>query len=286
MGAVHLAVTDAARSRRYYQEVVGLRVLSEAADEVRLGSAGSALVVLHGGASGPVEERRTGLYHLALVVPGQRELAGVVRRLVARGVDNYPTDHVETKSVYFWDPDGNGIEIYAESPEDGRLTWDEERGFSAVDADGRLRSGRDPIDLGRLFSHLEADDALDDPLPAGARMGHVHLHVAAIDDALDFYHGILGFDVKGASRRHGVAFVSAGGYHHHLGLNTWAGRGAPPRSTSASGLIEFAVRLPDIRALEAVTERLARSGLTPTADQESFTRLDPDGNRVRLTATD
>src|SRR5260221_8694688 len=105
--------------------------------------------------------------------------------------------------------------------------------FVAYDKDGKPRSGRDPIDLEELFSHLTENDDLDAPMPEQTRMGHVHLHVADVDDALRFYHGLVGFDVMGHIP--GVGFVSAGGYHHHLGLNEWAGRGARPAPAGSAG---------------------------------------------------
>src|SRR5258707_554946 len=111
----------------------------------------------------------------------RRELARVIGRLARLQWDQYPTDHVMTKANYLWDPDGNGIEIYTESPEDGTLGFANGT-FVAYDKDGRERSGRDPIDMDELFSHLQPGDSLDGPMPDGTKMGHVHLHVADVDD--------------------------------------------------------------------------------------------------------
>lgn len=282
VGAVFLAVTDGQEALAFYRDVVGLTLLSQDDEEIRFGTEGRTLVVLVPGASRPVAQRHTGLYHLALLVPDRRELARVVARLSSLRYPQSPTDHTMTKSDYLWDPDGNGIEIYAESPEDGFFGM-EDGVFIARDTAGNLRSGRDPIDLDELFSHLQEGDAITAPLPAATRMGHVHLHVRDVAEALDFYHGIIGFDVMGVAERWGAAFISAGGYHHHLGLNTWAGQGAPPRPADAAGLRHFTVELPDDASLAEVVARLAGAGATMSEHPEGgFWLQDPSRNVIHL----
>src|SRR5205823_10986268 len=174
VGAVELGVTDGDRALRFYRDYVGLTPLASMGSEIRLGAAGRELVVLHPDAERPVVPRRSGLYHLAIVVPDRRELARVIARLGRLQWDQYPTDHVMTKANYLWDPDGNGIEIYTESPEDGTMGFANGT-FVAYDKDGKHRSGRDPIDLDELFSHLREDDRTEErlirPIPAGTRMG-------------------------------------------------------------------------------------------------------------------
>jgi catechol 2,3-dioxygenase len=283
VGAVHLGVTDGAQALAFYRDVVGLRALPEGDDAaIRMGSAGRELVVLHPGADGPVPAHTTGLYHLALVLPSRRELARVIGRLMSLRYPNSPTDHVMTKSDYLWDPDGNGIEIYAESPEDGFFGF-ADGAFMARDSSGRLRSGRDPIDLDALFGELAPGDRLDTPLPGETHMGHVHLHVRNVDEAVAFYHGIIGFDVMGVAERWGAAFVSAGGYHHHLGLNTWAGEGAPPAPATASGLRHFTIELPDEASLGEVLGRLQGAGIgAQELEEGGYALEDPSRNRVHL----
>ncbi len=253
MGSVELAVTEADRALLFYRDYVGLTLLASDGPALRLGAAGREIVVLNPGAERPVVPHTSGLYHLAIVVPDRRELARVIGRLAGLRWEQYPTDHVMTKANYLWDPDGNGIEIYTESPEDGTMGFANGT-FVAYDKDGKPRSGRDPVDLDELFGHLHKDDRLDQPLPAGTKMGHVHLHVADVDDALRFYHDLVGFDVMGHVP--GTGFVSAGGYHHHLGLNEWAGRGARPAPPGSAGLRRFTVELPTQRDLDDVTKRL------------------------------
>src|SRR5438067_13729575 len=249
VGAVELAVTDGDRALRVYRDYVGLTPLASGGPEIRLGAAGRELVVLYPDAERPVVARTSGLYHLAIVVPDRRELARVIARLARLRWEQYPTDHVMTNADYLWYTDGTGTEIYTESPEDGTMGFGNGT-FVAYDKNGNPRSGRDPIDLDELFSHLREDDRLDLPMPAATKMGHVHLHVADVENALRFYHDLVGFDVMGHVP--GVGFVSAGGYHHHLGLNTWAGRGARPAPPGSSGLRRFTVELPTQKDLEDV----------------------------------
>lgn len=277
MGAVEIAVTDGDRALRFYRDYVGLTPMPSDGPEIPLGVDGRVVVVLHPGAERAVVKRTSGLYHLAILVPNRRELARVIRRLARLQWDQYPTDHVMTKANYLWDPDGNGIEVYTESPEDGTMGFANGT-FVAYDKDGRSRSGRDPIDLDELFSHLSDDDPLDAPMPSGTRMGHVHLHVADVDDALRFYHELVGFDVMGHVP--GVGFVSAGGYHHHLGLNTWAGRGARPAPAGAAGLRRFTVELPTQRDLDDVVGRLERGEVRVSEEAGGLAAVDPSANRV------
>jgi catechol 2,3-dioxygenase len=277
MGAVELAVTDGDRALRFYRDYVGLSPLPSEPDVIRLGVEGRELVVLYPGAERPVVPRTSGLYHLAIVVPNRRELARVIGRLARLGWDQYPTDHVMTKANYLWDPDGNGIEIYTESPEDGTMGFANGT-FVAYDKDGRPRSGRDPIDLEELFSNLREDDRLDTPMAAGTKMGHVHLHVAYVEEALRFYHDLVGFDVMGHVP--GTGFVSAGGYHHHLGLNEWAGRGARPAPEGSAGLRRFTVELPTQRDLDDVVNRLEHGEVRLTEEAGGLATVDPSANRV------
>jgi catechol 2,3-dioxygenase len=277
MGAVELAVTDADRALRFYRDYVGLTPLPSDGGAIRLGAGGRELVVLQPGAEQPVVPRTSGLYHLALLVPDRRELARVIGRLGRLRWEQYPTDHVMTKANYLWDPDGNGIEIYTESPEDGTMGFGNGT-FVAYDKDGKPRSGRDPIDLEELFSHLREDDSLDAPMPDGTKMGHVHLHVADVDDALRFYHDLVGFDVMGHVP--GVGFISAGGYHHHLGLNEWAGHGARPAPAGAAGMRRFTVELPTKRDLDDVINRLEHGEVRLTEEAGGYAAVDPSANRV------
>jgi catechol 2,3-dioxygenase len=279
VGAVHVAVTDADRALRFYRDYVGLTPLESDQGILRMGAGGRELVVLHPGAERPVVARASGLYHLAILVPNRKELARVIARLGALGWDQYPTDHVMTKANYLWDPDGNGIEVYAESPEDGTMGFANGTMF-ATDKDGRPRSGRDPIDLTELFTHLTESDSVEAPMPDATKMGHVHLHVADVDEALGFYHDLVGFDVMGHIPS--VGFVSAGGYHHHLGLNEWAGHGARPAPPGSAGLRRFTIELPTKRDLDSVLGRLEHAGVRVSEFDGGFAAADPSANPVHF----
>ena len=281
MGAVHIAVANGELATRFYRDYVGLTELPSEGPEIRFGAGGRELVVLHPGAERPVVKGTSGLYHLALLVPDRRELARVISRLGALGWDQYPTDHVMTKANYLWDPDGNGIEIYTESPEDGTMGFGNGT-FVAYDKDGRPRSGRDPIDLEELFSHLGKDDRPEAPMPAETTMGHVHLHVADVKEALRFYHDLVGFDIMGEVP--GVGFVSAGGYHHHVGLNTWAGRGARPAPPGSAGLRQFTIEVPTKRDLDDVVGRLEHGDVEVSEASGGYVASDPSANHVQITA--
>jgi catechol 2,3-dioxygenase len=277
MGPVEIAVTDGDTARKFYQHYVGLTPLPSEDEAIRMGAGGREVVVLHPGAERAVVPHTSGLYHLAVVVPDRRELARVIARLGELGWPQSPTDHVMTKADYLWDPDGNGIEVYAETPEDGTFGFGKGT-FVAYDRNGNPRSGRDPIDLEELFGHLERGDRLDAPMPGGTKMGHVHLHVPDVDEALRFYVDLVGFDVMGHIR--GVGFVSAGGYHHHLGLNEWAGRGVKPAPPGSSGLRRFTIELPTQRDLEDVVGRLEHGDVRLNEENGGFAASDPSANRV------
>jgi catechol 2,3-dioxygenase len=282
MGHVALTVANLENQIAFYTQVLGFKLHGQEGNEARLGTGERELLRL-------IEEPNlkryrgvTGLYHFAVLFPNRRELARAVARLFALKVQNYPTDHVMTKTTYLDDPEGNGIELYAESPEDG--TWSLANGeYITRRKDGSLSSGREPLDVDALFRKLKEDDSLDQPVPHETRMGHVHLHVRDIEEAVDFYHGIIGFDVMGVAKAFRMAFVSAGGYHHHLGLNTWQGEGAPPPPADAAGLRYLTIELPSQEALRQVVERVDAAGISSSQTQDGLLFHDPSQNGVLLT---
>jgi catechol 2,3-dioxygenase len=139
------------------------------------------------------------------------------------------------------------------------------------------------LDVEALFSHLKDDDRLDVPLPPETRVGHMHLHIRNVNEAVDFYHGLIGFDVIGLAKPFGVAFVSAGGYHHHIGLNTWQGEGAPPPPADALGLRYFTVELPDQTSLDEIVARIEKAGILANQTDDGLLVHDPSQNGVILT---
>jgi len=282
VGPVSLTVANLENQLNFYQQALGFSLHQREDGEAILGTGERELLHLVEQPGLKRYQGVTGLYHFAVLFPNRRELARAVARLFALKYTNYPTDHIMTKTTYLDDPEGNGIELYCESPEDG--TWSLKDGeYITRRADGSLSNGREPLDVEALFSHLEEDDKLDKPIPPETRIGHVHLHVRNIDEAVDFYHGIIGFDLMGIAKAFRMAFVSAGGYHHHVGLNTWQGEGAPPPPADAVGLRYFAVELPNQSALDEVIARVDEAGIPANQTEDGLLLHDPSQNGVMLT---
>lgn len=282
VGTVSLNVASLENQLAFYQQVMGFKLHWREEGQAGLGAGGSDLLHLVEQPAFKRYRRVTGLYHFAVLFPDRRELARAMGRLFALKYPNYPTDHIMTKTTYLDDPEGNGIELYTESPEDG--TWSLANGeYVTRRANGSLSDGREPLDVNALLSHLKEDDRLDLSIPPETRMGHIHLHVRNIQEAVDFYHGVIGFDVMGIAKAFRMAFVSAGGYHHHIGLNTWQGEGAPPPPADALGLRHFSVELPDQKALDDVVARVEKAGLSANQTENGLLIYDPSQNGVILT---
>ena len=282
-GYVHLRAANVERQIEFYQKVIGLKLHWRKDGNAGMGAGNKDLLRLTEKKDAIRYRGTTGLYHVAFLLPDRRELARVMARLIALKYRNYPTDHIMTKTTYLDDAEGNGIELYAESPEDG--SWSMANGdYITRRADGSLSDGREPLDVEELFSHLKADDRLDEGMPGETRVGHVHLHVRDIDEAVDFYHGVIGFDIMGVAKPFRMAFVSAGGYHHHIGLNTWQGEGAPPPPANALGLEAFSVLLPNKAELERVLARVKQAGVATEQNEAGTLVHDPSQNGVILTS--
>ena len=283
LGPVELTVASLDRQIPFYQDFLGLRLHRRQAGGADLGAGGEDLLRLIEQPGAGRARGTTGLYHFAVLVPSRRELARVIARLIARQVPNHPTDHLMTETTYLDDPEGNGIEVYTDTPEDGTFSFAGGR-FEARDAQGNPRSGRDPLDLDVLFRELSPEDDLNAPMPPETVIGHVHLHVRNVDEAVRFYHDGLGFDIMGMAPAFQAAFLSAGGYHHHVGVNTWVGEGAPPPPAGALGLRHFTVIVPDQTELERLRERLISHAAEVSAQERGFLTHDPSRNGVHVVA--
>ncbi len=273
LGPVHLTVAELDRSLEFYRGAIGFRMARRETDGAVLSVDGTAPLLLlteHPGAR-PKPPRTTGLYHYAILLPQRADLARSLQRL---SEVRYPlqgaSDHLVSEALYLADPDGNGIEIYADR---ARERWPR--------LGDLLQMGTEPLDVDDLLGELAQDGRPWQGLPADTRIGHVHLHVADLDQAEAFYSGVLGFDLMLHYGR-SAAFLSAGGYHHHIGLNTWAGVGAPPPPPDAAGLRAFTIQLPDAAEQERVVERVQAAGLTGEYDGEAVFLRDPSGNGIRL----
>jgi catechol 2,3-dioxygenase len=275
MGTVRLTVSELARSRDFYERALGLRSWDLEDGAVALGT-DEALVELHGDSSArPPDRRAPGLFHLAVLVPTRRDLAFALRRLAEYQwrLDG-ASDHLVSEALYLSDPDGNGIEIYRDRPRD---EWRR--------VDGQLQMATLPLDLRAVAGELRADDEPQSHAPSGTRIGHTHLQVSELEQTEAFYAGVLGFDVM-VRGYPGALFVGAGGYHHHLGLNTWHSAGSAPARGRSVGLRSYEVVLPDAAALDVVLERVSEAGLViePVAGRNSRIVRDPSGNAVELRA--
>jgi catechol 2,3-dioxygenase len=281
IGHVSLRVANLENQIAFYQQALGFKLHWREGNKAGLGAGGADLLHLTEEPNLKKYRSVTGLYHFAVLFPSRRELARAVARLSVLKYRNYPTDHIMTKTTYLDDLEGNGIELYAESPEDG--TWSMANGeYITRRADGSLSDGREPLDVEALLTQLQKDDRLDVPMPPETRVGHVHLHVRNLREAVDFYHGVLGFDIMGIAEPFRMGFVSAGGYHHHIGLNTWQGEGAPPPAPNSLGLRYFSVALPNEAELERVLSRVRTAGVPTEQGDAGLLVKDPSQNSVVL----
>jgi catechol 2,3-dioxygenase len=292
IGPVRLQVGDLERSLSFYEEVLGMRRLEREATRAVLGSqppdSSRAAATTDGvaptspvlvelderkGARPAPRRRRTGLFHFALLLPDRPSLGRFVRHAGDLGVPVGAGDHLVSESLYLQDPDDLGIEIYADRP---RSRW---RRIGR-----ELVMATDPLDIQGLAE--AGGEAAWTGMPAGSVMGHLHLHVGDLAAASAFYCEALGFD-RMVWHYPGALFLGAGGYHHHLGTNVWAGSDATPPADDEAQLLEWTIELPDLQALAAVTESLERAGYAVDSRHLGGTRAevetsDPWGTRVRL----
>lgn len=283
LGAVHLDVTNAENSRLFWTQYIGLTLISESADAIELGAGGETLIVLHPGAISPVVPRKTGLYHVAIHVPTQKELARLAARLYGLGWEHSPTDHTETMATYTSDPDGNGIEITFETPERGSLARGE-ADYAAILSDGTIRSGTEPLDVDMLLSALEESDDLNAPMPAGTRIGHVHVHVNDIVAARTFYIERLGFgDMRwfDTFRMSDFSLVTSF-VPHAFAINTWNGTTAQPRPEGTAGLRAWELIVNDASAINTLSERLSVAGTIHQVEDGMLSVQDPAGNPLHV----
>lgn len=272
-GAVCLAVSDLGRALGFYGGVLGFRTLERADRTAVLTADGRRPLLILTEVPGAQRRppRSAGLYHFAVLLPGRLDLARSLRRLRETG---YPlggcSDHLVSEALYLEDPDGNGIEIYRDRP---RSEWPRRA--------GKIWMTVDPLDLEELLNEGRDDDRPWSGLPEAARIGHVHLHVADLGEAEAFYRDALGLEV---TCRYGseAVFLSAGGYHHHVGLNTWAGRGAPPPPPDAAGLRYFTFSLPGEPEFQQFARHLEGRGVSHVRFGGGLFLRDPSQNGVAV----
>lgn len=272
MGAATLAVANLAQSVAFYQNIIGLQRLDAGTDEkASLGVGNTPILHLQEipGAQ-PQPERSTGLYHAAILVPSRPDLG---RFLLNLARTQYPVggfgDHLVSEAIYLSDPDGNGLEVYRDRP---RSEWQWQG--------SQVKMATDPVDVEGIVATVENPSAPYAGMPAGTTMGHLHLRIGDVAKAEAFYHDLIGFDV--VATWHGALFVSAGGYHHHLGLNTWHSYNAPPAPANSVGLRDYTVILPNQAALADLMARFEAAKITLDHQSDAIWVNDPWHNRIRF----
>jgi len=255
----------------YYRDVLGLAVMERSATSAVLGAGGVKLLVLEAHPDAANEARTAaGLYHTAFLMPTRKDLA---RWLVNAAIHRVPlsgfADHRVSESVYLDDPEGNGIEVYADR-DPSQWQW----------SDGTVTMATDQLDIDNLVALTNTKVSDYAHAPDGLRIGHVHLRVGDLAKADGFYRGTLGFDPTRA--RNGAAFLSSGHYHHHLGLNVWQSAGAGRRDDAATGLAWFSLEIEKADLFAAREERLRQTGVEVATVANGIEAVDPWGTRVRL----
>lgn len=269
---VRLQVSDLQRSLHWYTATLGCRVLDVDDDTAVLGVAGDPptpliLLAARPGTRAIAPHARLGLYHFAILLPSRAALGGFVRRLAALDLRVASADHLVSEALYLTDPDGLGVEVYADRPRDS-WTW----------SGGHVLMTVDRLDL-RDLARAATDPW--DGLPAGTTLGHVHLHVGQLDEAAAFYQDGLG--LAETARLPGARFLAAGGYHHHLGINAWAAAAPPPGPDDAQ-LLEWTLHVPDPQASDDARARLEAQGVACALDSDTraWSAADPWGTHLRV----
>jgi catechol 2,3-dioxygenase len=276
IGSVHLTVADLDAQRSFYEQTLGLRVIDADGRTLRLGpEGGPAILELTGDPDAPRRPHgTTGLYHFAVLVPSRTDLGEALRRVVEAGWRfTGASDHLVSEALYLNDPEGNGIEIYRDRPRD---EWPR-------DDEGTIQMATLPLDLEGVLGEVDGSKHVPQLMPAGTHIGHMHLQVAGLHDAEDFYSRTLGFDVM-VRTYPGALFVSAGGYHHHIGLNTWESAGGSPPPEGSTGLRSFEIVLPSAEDAERVAAQARDAGADVSTSDGSAIVLDPWRDAVLLTS--
>jgi catechol 2,3-dioxygenase len=273
LGAVRLRVSSLERSLAYYRDVLGMRVLRREPGIAHLGVPGADATLVELGerpGAAPVPPRgRLGLYHFAILLPDRAALGRFISHLAAIGERAGASDHMVSEALYLQDPDGLGIEVYADRP---RSLWRAQN--------RELVMATEPLNMADLVR--EAGGAPWTGMPAGTVMGHVHLHVGDLERGAAFYHAALGLD-RVVWSYPSALFLSAGGYHHHLGINTWAGSRAVPAGEGDARLMEWTIVLAASGDAEKAAESLRAAGFSPERDGGDWIARDPWGTTLRIT---
>lgn len=282
LGHVHYTTPDLERQLDFYSTSLGLKLHWKEDHQAGLGTGQKDLLILSEVPGAVRIPRSTGMYHFALLLPNRKELARVIARLFQLQIPNSPTDHIISKTTYVVDPDGNTIELYVYSLEDGSFSY-QDGSFNVHWADGRESNGREPLDLKLLFSHLTPQDEIDLPLPENTIIGHVHLFGNNLGKQMAFYRDVLGFREGGEGEKIGMAEVALE-RPHVIAFNTWQGESAQPAAENSLGIKYFSIVLPNPSALRDVTDRIKAQGLPFNRTDQGMMIKDPSGINIRLVA--
>ncbi|QMU29664.1 VOC family protein [Adhaeribacter radiodurans] len=261
----------------FYEQVMGLQVIEQESNKIHLSANGQhpALLVLEQDDTAPRQNpQQPGLFHVAYLVSSRLELARWWQHFSQTGwpVQGFG-DHRVSEAIYLADPDGNGIEIYADRP---RSTWPIQN--------GQVQMTTEPVDIEGLLREIPVPDKPWSGIAAETGIGHIHLQVSNLNQARQFYHQLLGFAIMQESYP-GALFVAAGGYHHHIGLNTWRSRNAASRNPAATGLASFVIKVPDASVLTELTTHMQQASFHPQLITENSIQVqDKDGITLILTA--
>ena len=273
IGLVTLRVADLGRSRRFYEGILAFQPVEQTPGRIVLGDQDKQplLELIEVPGAAPQPRRATGLYHVAFLFPTRADLGRELLRVARAGLQVGQGDHLVSEALYISDPDDNGLELYRDRPR-SEWRW----------TNGAIEMATDPVDIRGLVEEGERDAEPWEVIPTGTHIGHIHLQVGDIKKTRRFYSTILGFDVTADLSEHGALFVSAGGYHHHIGLNTWHSRGAKPTPANAAGLQTYVIAIPSREGLQEVKERLVAHRV-PFEEQEDSIRVnDPWSNSILL----
>ena len=268
---VNLKVQNIERSLAFYKDIIGFKVLELTETTAKLSADGKTVLISLEQPEKviPKQPRTTGLYHFALLLPTRADLGKILLHFIQIG---YPlqgaSDHLVSEALYLADPDGNGIEIYSDRPSS---TWDWQN--------SEVIMSTEPLDAQNLLE--EAQGQSWNGLPSGTVMGHIHLHVSELKQTEEFYTKGLGFDVVCRYGNQGL-FISTGKYHHHIGLNTWNGIGAPEPPANSVGLVSYTLKFPNEEKRQNIVHQLKGIGATVTEENGYFVTIDPSGNRILL----
>ncbi|CAM3824190.1 VOC family protein [Mesobacillus thioparans] len=270
VGQVNIKVQDLQRSIAFYEKVIGFQLMEQTDSSASFTADGKTVILTIEQPANviPKQGRTTGLYHFAILLPERSDLAKIVLHFMKAGVRFGSSDHLVSEALYLSDPDGNGIEVYRDR-QPSEWEW----------KNGEVKMTVDPLDFEDLISGVEQEPW--EALPAGTVMGHIHLHVADLKKAEEFYLNGLGFEVV-CRYGHQAIFISDGKYHHHIALNTWNGVGAPTPPENSVGLSSYTLILSDETKLARIVDQLEKMNISVSKEHDYYVTTDPSSNKIVL----